>query len=78
MAKIVAALHVPERERLSLPLDVYAESFRILRGAGFDVVSLYVLYPPLLSRLRQDMDTLADLVSRDSGCVTSRCCRPAS
>lgn len=61
VAKIVAALHVPERERLSLPLEVYADSFRVLRGAGFDVVSLYVLYPPLLPRLRDDLATLAAL-----------------
>ena len=61
VAKIVAALHVPERARLGLPLETYAESFRILRNAGFDVVSLYVLYPPLLSRLREDMDTLTRL-----------------
>jgi hypothetical protein len=55
------ALHVPERERLGLPLETYAESFRILRRAGFDVVSLYVLYPPLLPRLRDDLDALASL-----------------
>jgi MoaA/NifB/PqqE/SkfB family radical SAM enzyme len=61
VAKIVAALHVPERARLGLPLETYAESFRILRAAGFDVVSLYVLYPPLLSRLREDLDTLTEL-----------------
>ncbi|WP_409074190.1 radical SAM protein [Micromonospora chalcea] len=61
VAKIVAALHVPERERLGLPLETYAKSFRILRAAGFDVVSLYVLYPPLLSRLREDLAVLAGL-----------------
>lgn len=61
VAKIVAALHVPERERLGLPLETYAESFRILRRAGFDVVSLYVLYPPLLPRLRDDLAALAEL-----------------
>jgi pyruvate-formate lyase-activating enzyme len=55
VAKIVAALHVPERARLGLPLETYAESFRILRTAGFDVVSRYVLYPPLLSQLREDL-----------------------
>ncbi|WP_433731727.1 radical SAM protein [Actinoplanes sp. CA-051413] len=58
VAKIVAALHVPERERLVLPLETYAESFRILRSAGFDVVALYVLYPPLLPRLREDLAAL--------------------
>jgi MoaA/NifB/PqqE/SkfB family radical SAM enzyme len=61
VVKIVAALHMPERERLGLPLETYAESFRILRSAGFDVVSLYVLYPPLLPRLREDLAALAGL-----------------
>ncbi|MET7804331.1 radical SAM protein [Micromonospora chersina] len=61
VAKIVAALHVPERDRLGLPVTAYAESFRILRGAGFDVVALYVLFPPLLPRLRDDLTSLAAL-----------------
>lgn len=61
VAKIVAALHIPERERLALPLDRYAKSFRTLRDAGFDVVALYVLFPPLLGRLAEDLDALGGL-----------------
>lgn len=61
VAKIVAAVHVPERDRLALPLARYAESFRTLRDAGFDIVALYVLFPPLLERLADDLEELRSL-----------------
>ncbi|GAA0426181.1 hypothetical protein Acor_54810 [Acrocarpospora corrugata] len=59
--KIVAALHVPERERLGLDLSSFAANYHLLRERGFDVDALYVLYPPLLSRLAGDLDLLHEL-----------------
>ncbi|MGI5187716.1 radical SAM protein [Promicromonospora sp. CA-289599] len=61
VAKIVAAVHMPERELRGLELDTYARNYSFLRNAGFDVVSLYVLYPPLLGRLGDDLATLKEL-----------------
>ncbi len=61
VAKIVAAIHQPERELRGLELDSYAENYRVLRDAGFDVTALYVLYPPLLPRLAGDLGRLRDL-----------------
>jgi MoaA/NifB/PqqE/SkfB family radical SAM enzyme len=58
VAKIVAAIHMPERQRLGLELGAYAENYRALRQAGFDVVALYVLWPPLLSRFADDIEHL--------------------
>jgi MoaA/NifB/PqqE/SkfB family radical SAM enzyme len=61
VAKIVAAIHMPERELRGLELDAYARNYLALRRGGFDVVALYVLYPPLLERLGDDLKRLADL-----------------
>jgi MoaA/NifB/PqqE/SkfB family radical SAM enzyme len=61
VVKIIAAVHVPERERLGLDMSHYAEDYRILRDAGFDVDALYVLYPPLLPRLADDLALLKEL-----------------
>jgi MoaA/NifB/PqqE/SkfB family radical SAM enzyme len=61
VAKIIAAVHIPERQRLGLELVRYANDYRILRGAGFDVDALYVLYPPLLGRLTDDLGALKEL-----------------
>jgi MoaA/NifB/PqqE/SkfB family radical SAM enzyme len=58
VAKVVAAVHQPERERQGLELDAYARNYLALRDAGFDVTALYVLYPPLLPRLAGDLDRL--------------------
>lgn len=60
VVKIIAAVHVPERERLGLELARYANDYRILRDGGFDVDALYVLYPPLLDRLADDLAVLAE------------------
>ncbi|MCD0452499.1 radical SAM protein [Actinocorallia sp. API 0066] len=59
--KIVAALHIGERERLGLGLTDYARDVHLLRALGFDVDALYVLYPPLLGRLVTDLEQLSDL-----------------
>lgn len=61
VAKIVAAIHMPERERLGHELDDYARNYLTLRSAGFDTTALYVLYPPLLGRLGQDLERLKEL-----------------
>ncbi|WBB46821.1 radical SAM protein [Verrucosispora sp. WMMA2044] len=61
VAKIVAAIHQPERELRGLELDAYARNYLILRRAGFDVTALYVLYPPLLHRLGGDLARLREL-----------------
>ena len=61
VAKIVAAIHMPERELRGLELDAYARNYLVLRHAGFDVTALYVLYPPLLPRLADDLDRLRSL-----------------
>jgi MoaA/NifB/PqqE/SkfB family radical SAM enzyme len=61
VAKIVAAIHQPERELRGMELDSYAANYRALRDAGFDVTALYVLYPPLLTRLAGDLDRLREL-----------------
>jgi MoaA/NifB/PqqE/SkfB family radical SAM enzyme len=61
VAKIVAAIHMPERERLGHELDDYARNYLTLQSAGFDATALYVLYPPLLGRLAQDLDQLKEL-----------------
>jgi MoaA/NifB/PqqE/SkfB family radical SAM enzyme len=61
VAKIVAAIHMPERERLGEELTAYARNYRALRSAGFDATALYVLYPPLLDRLSDDLDRLREL-----------------
>jgi MoaA/NifB/PqqE/SkfB family radical SAM enzyme len=61
VAKIVAAIHQPERELRGIELDSYATNYLMLRDAGFDVTALYVLYPPLLSRLAMDLDRLREL-----------------
>ncbi|MEU9890075.1 radical SAM protein [Sphaerisporangium sp. NPDC051011] len=59
--KIVAALHVGERERLGLGLVDFVRDIQLLQGCGFDVDALYVLYPPLLDRLVADLDQLYEL-----------------
>lgn len=61
VVKIIAAVHVPERERLELELTEWAVHYRALRDAGFDVDALYVLYPPLLGRLAKDLTALEEL-----------------
>jgi MoaA/NifB/PqqE/SkfB family radical SAM enzyme len=61
VAKIVAAIHMPERELRGLELEDYARNYRTLRSGGFDVVALYVLYPPLLERLAEDLKKLRSL-----------------
>lgn len=61
VAKIVAAIHMPERELRGLELDAYARNYLALRRRGFDIVALYVLYPPLLQRLGEDLKRLGDL-----------------
>jgi MoaA/NifB/PqqE/SkfB family radical SAM enzyme len=61
VAKIVAAVHQPERELRGLELDAFARNYRSLRDAGFDVTALYVLYPPLLPRLGSDLRNLVSL-----------------
>ncbi|WP_155387703.1 radical SAM protein [Catellatospora paridis] len=61
VAKIVAAVHMPERERLALELDAYAGNYLALRRRGFDVTALYVLYPPLLERVAGDIARLKEL-----------------
>jgi MoaA/NifB/PqqE/SkfB family radical SAM enzyme len=59
--RIAAALHVEERERLGHREEDYVRAYRILRDRGFSVISLYVLYPPLLSRSSSDMERLRSL-----------------
>jgi MoaA/NifB/PqqE/SkfB family radical SAM enzyme len=61
VAKIVAAIHQPERELRGLELESYAANYLVLRNAGFDVTALYVLYPPLLPRLTADLHRLREL-----------------
>lgn len=61
VAKIVAAIHMPERERLGHELGDYARNYVVLRSAGFDATALYVLYPPLLGRLAEDLHQLKEL-----------------
>lgn len=61
VAKIVAAIHMPERQRLGLELEAYARNYLALRNRGFDVVALYVLWPPLLSRFGSDIEQLKAL-----------------
>jgi MoaA/NifB/PqqE/SkfB family radical SAM enzyme len=61
VAKIVAAIHQPERELRGLELDSYAVNYLVLREGGFDVTALYVLYPPLLPRLAGDLERLREL-----------------
>ena len=55
---IVAAIHMPERQRLGHELEAYARNYLALRAAGFDASALYVLYPPLLDRLGDDLERL--------------------
>ncbi|MDQ7903496.1 radical SAM protein [Phytohabitans sp. ZYX-F-186] len=61
VAKVVAAIHMPERERLGEELTAYARNYLALRTAGFDATALYVLYPPLLDRFADDLDQLRAL-----------------
>ncbi|GIH03247.1 hypothetical protein Rhe02_13140 [Rhizocola hellebori] len=61
VAKIVAAIHMPERARLGHELKFYARNYLALRSQGFDVVALYVLWPPLLARLASDIEELKAL-----------------
>lgn len=61
VAKIVAAIHQPERELRGLELDSFAANYLVLREAGFDVTALHVLYPPLLPRLAGDLERLHGL-----------------
>jgi len=61
VTQIVAALHVSERERLNQPLSLFAENYRLLKERCFNVVALYVLYPPLLNRAKEDISQLKDL-----------------
>jgi hypothetical protein len=58
--KIVAALHMPERERRGISLDRFVANFQALRSSGFDVEALYIAWPPLLSRLEADVDALGE------------------
>lgn len=60
-AKIIAAVHIAERERLNVELPQFAADYRLLRDAGFDIDALYVLYPPLLDRVADDLEWLRDL-----------------
>ncbi|WP_211785685.1 radical SAM protein [Kitasatospora atroaurantiaca] len=61
VARITAAVHMPERERRGLELAAYARNYLHLDERGFDVTALYVLYPPLLGRLAEDLDRLRSL-----------------
>lgn len=61
VAKIVAAIHIAERELRGLELAEYADNYLALRERGFDVTALYVLYPPLLPRLVTDLERLGEL-----------------
>jgi MoaA/NifB/PqqE/SkfB family radical SAM enzyme len=56
--KIVAALHMPERDRRGISLDLFVANFQALRSSGFDVEALYIAWPPLFSRLEADVEAL--------------------
>jgi MoaA/NifB/PqqE/SkfB family radical SAM enzyme len=60
VVKVVAALHIAESEARGRTVEDFAAHYRLLRRAGFDVVALYVLYPPLLDRLEDDLAALGE------------------
>lgn len=69
VARILAATHVVERERLGVSIDNFAANFRTLRAAGFPVQAAYVLHPEVLPRAEMDFALLrssgvADLVGK--------------
>ncbi|MFE7515208.1 radical SAM protein [Streptomyces sp. NPDC057540] len=58
VSRILAAVHVEERERNDLPLEDFGRNFRILRDAGYDITAAYVLHPELLHRAESDFERL--------------------
>lgn len=58
VSRILAAVHVEERERNGLSLADFARNYRTLREAGHDVTAAYVLHPELLDRAREDFALL--------------------
>ena len=58
VVKIAAALHVTERERLGHSIDDFVHNVALLTEHGFPIAVLYILYPPLLTRARQDIERL--------------------
>lgn len=58
VVRIAAALHIAERESRNLHLDEFIAYYRCLRERGFPIIALYVLYPPLLERVADDLHYL--------------------
>jgi len=57
---IFPALHITERERLGkrFTIEEFAEKFVFLMEKEFNVHAIYVLYPPLLDRFKEDFARL--------------------
>lgn len=53
---IKANVHVEEREKLKDGLSEFLRRFLYLQERGFDIRLVYVAYPPLFGRMREDLD----------------------
>lgn len=58
VVSIDVSLHTQEREKLSHGVRELVENLRYLQDHEFAVRLLYVAYPPLLSRMREDFERL--------------------
>lgn len=65
VARIVAAIHILERERRGYSLEDFVDKLTVLQDNHFDAVALYVLYPPLLSRAKKDIEYLTSIGCRN-------------
>jgi len=53
---IKANLHISEREKSKNGLKEYLEKFLRFQERGFDIRLVYVAYPPLFGRIKQDLE----------------------
>ena len=55
---INAGLHLVEREKRAVGVEKYLEKFLYLQERGFKIRLEYVVYPPLLGRVKEDVEIL--------------------
>ena len=52
---ITAAIHIAERERNGEFLETFITNARLLQDKGFKISTIYISYPPLISRMERDI-----------------------
>jgi MoaA/NifB/PqqE/SkfB family radical SAM enzyme len=57
---IRANVHITEREKINDGLKEFLRKFLYFQNLGFDIRLVYVAYPPLFSRIKQDIESLRE------------------